>query len=186
MSGTRGERSKPANELSLLRVLVAVLIVAALWILFVPPSPSVRPQAYRVVCLANLRTLHKALRSYSQDHGGKYPPAEAWCDSLAGLVAEESFRCRKGEGGRCDYAMNPMADPCSPADTVLLFECSSGWNRFGGPALMSTSHHEGKGCNVLFVDGQAAFVKAEEIPHLKWEGRKQGGTGPLVPGLLHH
>jgi prepilin-type processing-associated H-X9-DG protein len=82
--------------------------------------------------------------------------------------------------------MNPRADKWSAPDVVLLFESTAGWNQVGGPELLTTRHHEGKGCNVLFVDYHAEFVKGEEIPRLKWEGTKleQGGTQDLVPTLM--
>jgi prepilin-type processing-associated H-X9-DG protein len=70
--------------------------------------------------------------------------------------------------------MNPLAEPNSSPDVVLLFECDGGWNRSGGAELLTTSHHEGKGCGVLFADGHVAFVAAEVIPLLRWEGKVDG------------
>ena len=67
--------------------------------------------------------------------------------------------------------MNPHADRWSAPDVVLLFESAGGWNQAGGPELLTTKHHEGQGCNVLFVDGAIRFVKTEDIPRLKWEGK---------------
>ena len=55
------------------------------------------------------------------------------------------------------------------ADVVLLFETKAGWNQFGGPELLTTEHHEGKGCNVLFNDGDVEFIKKEQVGELKWK-----------------
>ncbi|MHC4462891.1 MAG: DUF4190 domain-containing protein [Planctomycetota bacterium] len=43
------------------------------------------------------------------------------------------------------------------------------WNQFGGPEILTTENHEGKGCNVLFNDGRVEFIKPEQIGELKWE-----------------
>lgn len=51
---------------------------------------------------------------------------------------------------------------------VLLFETKSGWNQSGGPELLTTENHEGKGCNVLFNDGRVKFVRPEQLGELIW------------------
>lgn len=43
------------------------------------------------------------------------------------------------------------------------------WNQVGGFENMTTQYHSGKGCNILFCDGHAEFVKTEELPKLKWK-----------------
>ena len=127
--------------------------------------------------MANLQALRAGLSIYAEQHGGAYPPPEKWCDSLVGrYVREEYLRCRRGEGGPCDYAMNPLAGPRGATDVVLLFECSSGWNRSGGTETLTTKHHEGQGCTILFVGGDVKFVKTEEIPALRWDGRGGGAN----------
>jgi len=185
--------SEPANKkpdrghtFPPLRVLLGVLIgITILACLIVRPDPP-RRSARRVACLTNLKMLGVGLSLYAQEHGGAYPPADQWCDLLVRLISrngsEEVFRCPKAGEGRCDYAMNPRADTQSTPDVVLLFESTGAWNQSGGPELLTTKHHEGKGCNVLFVDYHAEFVKTEDIPRLKWEGTKQGDSWPLVPG----
>jgi prepilin-type processing-associated H-X9-DG protein len=51
---------------------------------------------------------------------------------------------------------------------VLLFESDAGWNSAGGPELLTTEHHSGEGCNVLFADGHVSFIRTEELSDLKW------------------
>jgi len=43
------------------------------------------------------------------------------------------------------------------------------WNQFGGPEILTTENHKGKGCNVLFNDGRVEFIETEQIGELKWE-----------------
>ncbi len=54
--------------------------------------------------------------------------------------------------------MNPRAATHSAPDVVLLFESTGGWNQSGGAELLTTKHHEGKGCNVLFVGGAGGDI----------------------------
>ncbi|MBN2019066.1 MAG: hypothetical protein JW749_02440 [Sedimentisphaerales bacterium] len=51
---------------------------------------------------------------------------------------------------------------------VLLFECETGWNQNGGAELLSTKHHEGKGCNILLNDGRLQFISTENFYKLRW------------------
>jgi len=50
------------------------------------------------------------------------------------------------------------------------------WNQFGGSGLLTTENHKGKGCNVLFNDMHAEFVKTERLGELKWEVEKEQNT----------
>lgn len=84
-------------------------------------------------------------------------------------VSAESFRCPGKSEGKCNYAMNRYIENSNMSpDIVLLFETEPGWNQFGGPEILSTGNHRGEGCNILFSDGYAKFVKTEEINSLKW------------------
>ena len=87
-------------------------------------------------------------------------------------VTEDEFICRDalkhGDKGRCHYAINPNCGPNSPPDTVLLFETKGGWNQYGGPEMLTTEHHEGEGCNVLFNNTHVRFIRTEGLSKLKW------------------
>jgi hypothetical protein len=122
---------------------------------------------------AELEELGRAMMAYSRAHNGRYPAPEKWCDALtteAKALPPGSLHCLRGEG-RCRYAMNPLADPCSASDVVLLFECRDGWNRFGGPEILTARWQHGGSCTVLFVSGKAGLIETEKITFLKWEGR---------------
>ena len=43
------------------------------------------------------------------------------------------------------------------------------WNQVGGPEILTTENHKGKGCNILFNDGSVEFVKTERLGELVWE-----------------
>jgi len=172
------------ESFSVPRVILGVLIFIVILSYLLDPRPP-RSASRRFACMARLKTLGVALSLYAEGNSNTYPTAQAWCDLLVGRYVpdEECLHCTKGPSRQCDYAMNPLADPNSSPEAVLLFECDPGWNRSGGPELLTTSHHEGSGCNVLFVDGHVTFVKAEEIPLLRWEGRvddKKQEMDPVV------
>ena len=42
------------------------------------------------------------------------------------------------------------------------------WNQVGGSEILTTEHHGGQGCNILFVDGSTGFILTEEIGNLRW------------------
>lgn len=157
-------------------VILAVIMVFAVFRVIL--APDVAPLARRVKCHSNMKLLFLSLAMYAQDHGGAYPTPERWCDSLVEWTREDlddpnavetlqkAFSCPAGPEGRCHYALNANADPCSAGDVVLLFESRPGWNQSAGPELLSVDDH--KGCNVVLVDGSIAFVKAEEASGLRW------------------
>ena len=66
---------------------------------------------------------------------------------------------------------NPLADPCSAPNTVLLFEGRGGWNQAGGSELLTTGYHTA--CNMLFVDGSIGIVGPEQIASLNWAGERK-------------
>jgi len=128
----------------------------------------------RVLCGSKLNVLGNAIKVYSSENDGKYPAPDRWCDLLVEHtdVDKRLFVCRSAGQGRCHYAINPNCEPNSPVDMVLLFETKSGWNQFGGPEILTTENHKGKGCNILFNDGHVEFVTIERLGQLKWEDKK--------------
>jgi hypothetical protein len=165
-------------------VMNALLVTS--WFLGPTPYDLLR---YPWGCGRNLRWLAKVWMVYANDdENGRFPPPEKWCDFLleSGHVAEQHFVCPKRlfflpflsepvlirprpRRGRSHYALNPNAKPTSPPDTVLLFETKEGWNCSGGPAVLSTENHEGRGCNVAFVDIHVSFVSTEQLGELRWK-----------------
>lgn len=132
----------------------------------------------RMICESRLTYLGEAIRMYSNEFDGKYPSADKWCDLLHNRQTRSySFQCPSAEyAGRWSqshYAMNPHCEPNSLADTVLLFETNGGWNQFGGPEILTTENHNGKGCNILFNDGSVKFVRTDQLGESKWKAEQK-------------
>jgi prepilin-type processing-associated H-X9-DG protein len=161
------ERQPFVSKILVVGLLACVSLIAVV-IAFAPPD---KRQSPRVTCMVNLRNLGAGLSAYADQHDGKYPLADSWCDLLVdAFILKEHFRCPVGEKkSPCDYAMNPHAGPRGSSEVVLLFESKPGWNQSGGPELLTTENHHGKGCNVLFVDGSVRFVTPGELVGLKWQ-----------------
>lgn len=187
MSKTASEKPHPGLRVSPLTGTVVILITVVFSVFFFVWAPTCE-QRYRpsrtIVCLGNLRQLGLCLYMYADEHEGRFPPAQRWCDVLAGEYGEHKdlnkvFRCPGDPKGPCSYAMNPNADPNGAGDVVLLFESKPGWNQYGGLELLTTENHKRQGCSVLFVDGSIQFVKAEELDELKW-GDYENAEGELA------
>jgi len=154
---------------SAISIVVFILLVDPLYLM--PLHEPGRDISKRVACATNLRGLGKAMLIYAGDYDEKYPTADKWCDLLVQYanVDEKRFVCRSAGKGRCHYAINPNVTPYSHSRLVLLFETEGGWNQFGGPEILTTENHAGKGCNILFNDGHVDYLKLDELSELKWE-----------------
>ncbi|HUW17836.1 MAG TPA: hypothetical protein VMW16_00870 [Sedimentisphaerales bacterium] len=117
------------------------------------------------------------MTGYAHDHDGRYPPADKWCDLLIHdrRAIPKQFVCSQSDAkiGESSYAMNENVGGRKPSelppDIVVLFETKRGWNQSGGPEILTTENHRGKGCNVVFNDGNVNFVRAEHLGQLKWK-----------------
>ena len=170
--------SKPQKpkiaRLRLAQILIIIAIVALLmsWLLPLQDHPVQSPSTH---CRSNLHQLAVAIKIYSDENEGKYPTPEIWCDLIQKSYPEikEILVCpgalEAGDKGQSHFAINPNCEPNSPYDIVLLFETKAGWNQQGGPELLTTENHQGKGCNILFKDWSAKFVKTEELDEVKWK-----------------
>jgi hypothetical protein len=124
-----------------------------------------------------LSGLGKAIVVYTNDHNGDYPPADSWCNALVKDcdVSPEQLRCpaddKKGDKSSYAFNINLVGRKASgvPPDTVLLFETTPTVNPAGGPELLNTEKHQGDGCNILFVDYHAKFVKTSDLAILRWK-----------------
>jgi hypothetical protein len=127
-----------------------------------------------LICSMNTSGLGKVLEVYANDYDGEYPTADRWCDLLVQLdyVNEEPFCCPGNYRARSSYAINPNCEPNSPSDVVLLFETKGGWNQSGGPEILTTENHRGKGCNISFNGGTVKFVPTNELSLLRWRAEE--------------
>ncbi|MFC1604195.1 hypothetical protein ACFL5F_04125 [Planctomycetota bacterium] len=139
------------------------------------------PFQRRIYCSIKLKNLRRELIKAIPDEN-KYPTAAEWCDAMQqywqskpDYPARESslkwaFKCPEKREGRCHYAMNPNCKTDSPADMVLLFETTDGWNQHGGPEIFTLDNHDPKGGCVLLNDGTVKFIRTkEELQKLRWE-----------------
>ena len=158
--------------------LVCVPIIAIMIGRLMPMLGRTEQLAHRMVCATHLSGLGKAMLVYANDYDDKFPTASDWCDLLMdkAAVPEDFFRCNGASAGQCHFAMNEAVTDLgtdAPRDMVLLFETDAGWNQAGGLDMLTTAHHQGEGCNVLFVNCRVEWVKASEIPQLRWQGDQQ-------------
>jgi hypothetical protein len=157
-------------------VLIAIIFTPVLLPSLFFPHPCVAG-----TCGSNIAGLGKAMLLYAYEYDGRYPTPDRWCDLLVKYedIYEGQYVCRdalkRGDKGRCHYAINPNCDPNSPGDTVLLFETKGGWNQYGGPELLTTEHLDGIGCNILFNDTHVRFIKTEQLSELKWDNKPKEG-----------
>ncbi|TKJ38888.1 MAG: hypothetical protein CEE38_04105 [Planctomycetes bacterium B3_Pla] len=152
---------------------VCLPLVAIMMGILMPALARTRQFAFRIVCSTNMVALSKAMLIYSNDYG-QNPTPEKWCDLLIEHVevTPEMFRCKGAPEGPSNYAINKHLeefDGAAPAGTVLLFETYPGWNQAGGPEILTTENHEGDGCNIVFVDGHAEFVRTQTLNDLRWK-----------------
>jgi prepilin-type processing-associated H-X9-DG protein len=155
--------------------IVLIPFVALLMGILMPSLARVRQTAYQMVCGTNMSALGKAMLLYADDNNDKFLTPAKWCDLLSNDpnmgIPPKIFICKGAEQGPCNYAMNKNVENLgrdAPGDMVLLFETTPGWNQSGGPEILSTENHQGRGCNILFMDGHVEWVKKEDLYKLKW------------------
>jgi hypothetical protein len=172
VKNTQGKKTETNWPLTIL-VMIAPLIVIVFLIfipLFLPPVRRLPPNQD----LSNLSQIGSAMLIYANEHNDQFPTPQKWCDLLLEHtdITKDKFRCKADKKGTCSYAMNPNAKPDSEPDTVLLFEVKGGgWNKYGGPELLSFDNHKGQGCNILYCDIRVKFEK--DVSDLRWGNQKK-------------
>jgi hypothetical protein len=142
--------------------------------LLLPALSHAKQRAQAIQCVNNMKQLALAVRGYSGDHDGHFPPAATWCDAIRPSVeSDRVFRCPAGnENERCHYAYNSrldgMDDKDIDPDTVLFFETEGGWNISGGPELMLNNSRHRAVFVVAFADGHVEQMTASSLAGLRW------------------
>jgi len=145
--------------------------------LLLPALSAAKQKAQEINCVNNEKQLAFAVRMYSSDHNGQFPPAATWCDAIKTSVARETlFKCpAANSSSRCDYAFNAKLDGMDEnkidPQTVMIFESDAGWNAGGGRELMiSRARHErGRVFVVAFADGSVHELSEFQIGTLRWD-----------------
>jgi hypothetical protein len=170
--------------------IVATGVILFFWLNWTYHPRSIAPW---LPVRSNLSRLGRAMLVYAHRNNGRYPDPNQWCDLLLKSGEAElehfvspSFEVRRRRGwrklfsrpapkrGRCHFAMNPNCKLNSPPDTVMLFESEEGWNRFGGPELVTTRRHDGEWCAIVYNDTQQSGKRRECVGQLNWgDERKQ-------------
>jgi prepilin-type processing-associated H-X9-DG protein len=173
---------KSSSFLARLGIIVSIIALLIVGI-FIYASVQV---FYQIDCGLHMSEIGKAMLLNPIEDPSR------WCDLLIDRanIKPELFKCKGAGNGRCNYAMNknigqiqkstPVRDgqahSADIANIVALFECKPGepghpsrdWNQCGGPELLTTQNHHGKGCNILFMDGHVECVKTKDLSKLKW------------------
>ena len=152
--------------------LVMVPVFAAM---LLPALAAEKEKAQTINCISNEKQLALAIRIYSTENSGHFPPAATWCDAIQSKVTPNVFKCpAANSASRCDYAFNAALDGLDESkvdpQTVMLFESDAGWDANGGPDLMVTHarHLRGRVFVVAFADGSVREVRPAELGNLRW------------------
>lgn len=156
---------------------IAIFLIILMTGFMMPALDRVRPPTLRLMCQAHIEDLGKALALYSQRYDGLIPDKVNWCDALI------KSDCSGGYYNACpattvsrnfsSYALNQRFSNIKlvdvPKNAVLLFETANpNKNPYGDSKSITGANHKGIGCNVLFGDLHAEFVRVEDFNSLHW------------------
>ena len=133
--------------------------------------------------LAHLRVLCIAALEYADDHGGRLPARDGWCDELMAYVHNPRvFRSPLAPRLRCAFVFNSALSKLRPDDfgnaqkLVMIFGSDRGRNASGGQELFALMPGDEEGNAVGFADSHTNFVRmpASHIARgtaLEWQPR---------------
>jgi hypothetical protein len=157
-------------------MLLLIPIYAAM---LLPALAKAKSKAQTINCVNNLKQLGLSVRMYSGDKNDTYPAATNWCDTILTYAGTTRiFQC-PGDAAqvRSSYAFNAALSGMTEAeispDTVLIFECDSGWNASGGKELMIKSSRHNKMYVVALADGSVQQIPEARLPQLRWNPRNE-------------
>ena len=140
------------------------------------------PMGNRIYCAWSLERLGREFRTHVEQHEGRLPSADNWCDLL--LTKDNYFQdwhqCPSSGAKQREssYALNRNIVGLDldniPPNVVLVFEMNMDiakerWNQVGGPEMLTIENHKNHGANILFADGHVEFVRKKDIANLKWK-----------------
>lgn len=161
---------------------IAAIVVLAVAVIL-PQLGGASDQAVRISCAANLRTVGQGLLMYANEHRGRFPetveqlylsgllldPRVLTCPGSAEALARgpttQAVVPELAAGGHVSYAyLGAGLRSNAHRNTVLMYE----------PA----SNHQGRGGNVLFVDGHVEFMDRDALGRLA--ALHAVGAGPVA------
>ncbi len=147
-----------------LELLIVTAIIAVVWMLMVPVLVRARNRADQTSCATNLRNIGWALRIYSQDHSGQFPPEVAaltprYLDDVeiyrcpSAVVVEERYPqlFEPAPVGTVDYAYAPGLAIDDRPDLEVAWDDAG---RHGG------------GANVLYLSSRVEKLDPIDLPGL--------------------
>jgi hypothetical protein len=150
-----------------------------------PALASAKAKANRLKSTSNMRQINFALQEYAQDHDGKLPPADKWCDAIMREVGtprifispqdpEAMDKFNRGEKVS-SYAFNAALagkniDEVYDGRLVMVFECNLGWNGTGGLADLRKNVPPDQ-WNISTIDGAAMQADPNMLQRnrIKWK-----------------
>lgn len=167
---------------SALSMIASVAVIAVYAALLFPAMAKAKQKAQTIQCVNNLKQLSLAAIMYSNDNRDVFPASTNWCDALIPYAGNaQVFVCpADGMQSRSGYAFNaavaamPQADV--PSDTVMIFECDTGWNASGGKELILARPRHYKTLVIAFADGSVQQVQESRLPQLRWAPDSKTGN----------
>lgn len=159
-------RPQSTAGFTVIEMMIVVSIIAILGALLFPVFARAREKAHSIVCASNLRNMGLALRVYSSEHHGHFPPTDndLWPLWSKHLSDAEVLQCptvsklqralpgwqapgRRHDpvGFPCDYAYRGgLQDDVAPKLVVVADD---------------TVDRHNEGSNFLFVDGHSKWLR---------------------------
>jgi hypothetical protein len=143
--------------------------------LLLPALAKAKVKAQTVNSINQLKQLGLAARIYANDHDGRFPSAERWCEELEPVAGSPKVFKAPNDGGpgRCSYAYNEKLSGRNeakiPPETVLFFEADGDWNTHGGPELLLKQPRTPGIYVIGFADGSVQQVAPARLSSLRWE-----------------
>lgn len=157
--------------------IVLVPTMSILMAIMMPALSSARHQARTAATMNNAKQLCLAMIMYSDEHDGRFPPADNWPDALAPYLGHDEKILRSlfdPKAGRA-WAMNAylrgrqQSDIEQPHRVVLIFEAEYGSPPSGGQELLPEEPRGNRGYVIGFLDGHVEIVRPEKLDELNWQ-----------------
>jgi len=159
------------SGIALMMSIVTIAIYAAL---LLPALAQAKGKAQTINCVNNMKQLGLAVRLYAMDNKDTFPAATNWCDAIQPQVGTPKvFQCPGDRtmlrsGYAYNIALSGLREADIAPDTVMFFECDSGWNASGGKELMIGTPRHYKTYVVGLADGSVQQIQEARLSQLRW------------------